>query len=88
MARRTYYDPQGARLRRSDPVDAFEVAEILFFDIDKAIEIVRNTAEETEVVPNPTIGFCTRSRGAGRVRGRDQAAPPEPLMHILKLRTG
>ena len=29
----------------------------ILLDIDKAIEIVRNTAEESEVVPNLMIGF-------------------------------
>lgn len=53
MRRRTYYDLQGKQKR----LHLLRGLEAILLDIDKAIEIVRNTAEESEVVPNLMIGF-------------------------------
>ena len=53
MRRRTYYDLQGKQKR----LHLLKGLKAILLDIDKAIEIVRNTAEETEVVPNLMIGF-------------------------------
>ena len=55
-----------ARLYKATPLDLqgkqkrlhlLKGLKAILLDIDKAIEIVRNTAEETEVVPNLMIGF-------------------------------
>lgn len=53
VRRRTYYDLQGKQKR----LHLLRGLEAILLDIDKAIEIVRNTAEESEVVPNLMIGF-------------------------------
>ena len=53
VRRRTYYDLQGKQKR----LHLLKGLKAILLDIDKAIEIVRNTAEETEVVPNLMIGF-------------------------------
>ncbi len=53
MRRRTYYDLHGKQKR----LHLLKGLEAILLDIDKAIDIVRNTAEETEVVPNLMIGF-------------------------------
>ena len=53
VRRRTYYDLQGKQKR----LHLLKGLKAFLLDIDKAIEIVRNTAEETEVVPNLMIGF-------------------------------
>ena len=53
VRRRTYYDLQGKQKR----LHLLRGLEAILLDIDKAIEIVRNTVEEAEVVPNLMIGF-------------------------------
>ena len=53
VRRRTYYDLQGKQKR----LHLLQGLKAILLDIDKAIEIVRNTAEESEVVPNLMIGF-------------------------------
>lgn len=53
VRRRTYYDLQGKQKR----LHLLRGLEAILLDIDKAIEIVRGTAEEAEVVPNLMIGF-------------------------------
>lgn len=53
VRRRTYYDLQGKQKR----LHLLQGLQAILLDIDKAIEIVRNTAEESEVVPNLMIGF-------------------------------
>ena len=53
VRRRTYYDLQGKQKR----LHLLKGLKAILLDIDKAIEIVRNTAEESEVVPNLMIGF-------------------------------
>ena len=50
---RTYYDLQGKQKR----LHLLKGLKAILLDIDKAIEIVRNTGEESEVVPNLMIGF-------------------------------
>ena len=53
VRRRTYYALQGKQKR----LHLLKGLKAILLDIDKAIEIVRNTAEESEVVPNLMIGF-------------------------------
>ncbi|MDD4850891.1 MAG: DNA gyrase subunit A [Gemmiger sp.] len=53
VRRRTYYDLQGKQKR----MHLLKGLEAILLDIDKAIHIVRETAEEAEVVPNLMIGF-------------------------------
>ena len=53
VRRRTYHDLQGKQKR----LHLLKGLKAILLDIDKAIEIVRNTAEEAEVVPNLMIGF-------------------------------
>ena len=53
VRRRTYYDLKGKEKR----LHLLEGLKAILLDIDKAIEIVRNTAEESEVIPNLMIGF-------------------------------
>ena len=53
VRRRTYYDLQGKQKR----LHLLRGLEAILLDIDKAIAIVRGTAEESEVVPNLMIGF-------------------------------
>ncbi len=53
VRRRTYYELPGKQKR----LHLLRGLEAILLDIDKAIEIVRNTAEEAEVVPNLMIGF-------------------------------
>ena len=53
VRRRTYHDLQGKRSR----LHLLQGLESILLDIDKAIRIVRETAEEAEVVPNLMIGF-------------------------------
>ncbi len=53
VRRRTYYDLQGKQKR----MHLLRGLEAILLDIDKAIEIVRGTEEEAEVVPNLMIGF-------------------------------
>ena len=53
VRRRTYYDLQGKQKR----LHLLQGLEAILLDIDKAIRIVRETAEETEVIPNLMIGF-------------------------------
>ncbi len=43
--------------KKSDKLHLLKGLEKILLDIDKAIKIVRETAEETEVVPNLMIGF-------------------------------
>nr|MCR4594007.1 topoisomerase IV [Clostridiales bacterium] len=51
--RRVYFDLSKAK----DKLHLLEGLQKILLDIDKAIKIVRNTDEETEVVPNLMIGF-------------------------------
>ncbi len=53
VRRRTYYDLQGKQKR----LHLLRGLKAILLDIDKAVEIVRNTAEEAEVIPNLMIGF-------------------------------
>ncbi len=53
VRRRTYYDLQGKQKR----LHLLRGLAAILLDIDKAIRIVRETAEESEVVPNLMIGF-------------------------------
>ena len=53
VRRRTYYDLKGKEKR----LHLLQGLKAILLDIDKASEIVRNTAEESEVVPNLMIGF-------------------------------
>ena len=53
VRRRTYYDLQGKKKR----MHLLKGLEAILLDIDKAIRIVRETEEESEVVPNLMIGF-------------------------------
>ena len=53
VRRRTYHDLQGKQKR----LHLLRGLEAILLDIDKAIRIVRETAEEAEVVPNLMIGF-------------------------------
>ena len=53
VRRRTYYDLKG----KEKHLHLLQGLKAILLDIDKAIEIVRNTAEESEVVPNLMIGF-------------------------------
>ena len=53
VKRRIYFDRQ----KLSDRLHLLEGLELILLDIDKAIRIVRDTAEEAEVVPNLMIGF-------------------------------
>lgn len=53
VRRRTYYDLKGKQKR----LHLLQGLKAILLDIDKAIEIVRGTAEESEVVPNLMIGF-------------------------------
>ncbi len=53
VKRRTYFDLQKARER----LHLLKGLQKILLDIDKAIKIIRNTDEESEVVPNLMIGF-------------------------------
>lgn len=53
VRRRTYYD----RNKKADKLHLLKGLEKILLDIDKAIKIVRETNEESEVVPNLMIGF-------------------------------
>lgn len=53
VRRRTAFDLK----RASDRLHLLRGLEKILLDIDKAIAIIRNTEEETEVVPNLMIGF-------------------------------
>ncbi len=53
VRRRTYYD----RNKKADKLHLLKGLEKILLDIDKAIKIVRETDEESEVVPNLMIGF-------------------------------
>jgi len=53
IRRRTYFDLSKAR----DKLHLLKGLEKILLDIDRAIEIVRETDEEAEVVPNLMIGF-------------------------------
>ncbi len=53
VSRRTAFDLK----RASDRLHLLRGLEKILLDIDKAIRIIRNTEEETEVVPNLMIGF-------------------------------
>lgn len=53
VKRRTYFDLQ----KKQDKLHLLKGLEKILLDIDKAIDIVRNTVEETEVVPNLMTGF-------------------------------
>lgn len=53
VRRRTFYDLKGKQKR----LHLLKGLQAILLDIDKAIRIVRETAEETEVIPNLMIGF-------------------------------
>ncbi len=53
VKRRTYFDLN----KKREKLHLLEGLEKILLDIDKAIKIVRETAEESEVVPNLMIGF-------------------------------
>ncbi len=53
IKRRTYFELEGKRER----LHLIEGLEAILLDIDKAIDIVRNTRDEKDVVPNLMIGF-------------------------------
>ena len=53
VRRRTYF----ARNKKADKLHLLRGLEKILLDIDKAVKIVRETDEESEVVPNLMIGF-------------------------------
>ena len=53
VRRRTYFD----RNKKADKLHLLRGLEKILIDIDKAVKIVRETDEESEVVPNLMIGF-------------------------------
>lgn len=53
VRRRTYFD----RNKKADKLHLLRSLEKILLDIDKAVKIVRETDEESEVVPNLMIGF-------------------------------
>lgn len=53
IRRRTYFD----RNKKADKLHLLRGLEKILLDIDKAVKIVRETDEESEVVPNLMIGF-------------------------------
>jgi len=53
VRRRTYFD----LCRKKDKLHLLKGLQAILLDIDKAVKIVRETAEESEVVPNLMIGF-------------------------------
>jgi len=53
VRRRTYFD----RNKKADKLHLLRGLEKILLDIDKAVKIVRETDEESEVVPNLMIGF-------------------------------
>ncbi|MEF2920794.1 MAG: DNA gyrase subunit A, partial [Acutalibacteraceae bacterium] len=53
VRRRTYYD----LTKKKDKLHLLRGLQAILLDIDKAIKIVRETKEESEVVPNLMIGF-------------------------------
>lgn len=53
IRRRTYYDLS----KKKEKLHLLKGLQNILLDIDKAVAIVRNTEEETEVVPNLMIGF-------------------------------
>lgn len=53
VRRRTYFD----RNKKADKLHLLKGLEKILLDIDKAVKIVRETDEESEVVPNLMIGF-------------------------------
>ena len=53
VKRRTYFD----RNKKADKLHLLRGLEKILLDIDKAVKIVRETDEESEVVPNLMIGF-------------------------------
>lgn len=53
VRRRVYFDLH----KKQDKLHLLQGLKLILLDIDKAIKIVRETAEEAEVVPNLMIGF-------------------------------
>ena len=53
VRRRVYFDLQ----KKKDKLHLLKGLEAILLDIDKAIEIIRNTELESEVVPNLMVGF-------------------------------
>lgn len=53
VRRRTYFD----LCRKKDKLHLLRGLQAILLDIDKAVKIVRETSEESEVVPNLMIGF-------------------------------
>ena len=53
ICRRTFFDLK----KKKDKLHLLESLKLILLDIDKAIRIVRETDEESEVVPNLMIGF-------------------------------
>ncbi|MGN0499425.1 MAG: DNA gyrase subunit A [Acutalibacteraceae bacterium] len=53
VRRRVYFDLH----KKKDKLHLLQGLKLILLDIDKAVKIVRETAEESEVVPNLMIGF-------------------------------
>ncbi len=53
VRRRTYFDLN----KKKDKLHLLKGLKVILLDIDKAVKIVRETEEESEVVPNLMIGF-------------------------------
>lgn len=53
IRRRTYFDLN----KKKDKLHLLKGLKVILLDIDKAVKIVRETEEESEVVPNLMIGF-------------------------------
>ncbi len=53
VRRRTHFDLE----KKQEKLHLLKGLKSILLDIDKAIRIIRETAEETEVVPNLMIGF-------------------------------
>lgn len=53
VRRRVYFDLN----KKKDKLHLLQGLKLILLDIDKAVKIVRETAEESEVVPNLMIGF-------------------------------
>ncbi|MGN0470292.1 MAG: DNA gyrase subunit A [Acutalibacteraceae bacterium] len=53
VKRRTYFDLH----KKQDKLHLLKGLEKILLDIDKAIKIIRNTEEESDVVPNLMVGF-------------------------------
>ena len=74
VRRRTHYDLR----KKKEKLHLLLGLQAILLDIDKAVRIVRETEEESEVVPNLMIGFGS----SGGICGGDQAAPFEPGIYF------